>query len=282
MRSKPDSIASVTHAGGGMPPVARMQGTGGAKAYRIAVLRQAVMRLERGLPDPAEERLSLGAPSVDRHLSGAGLACGALHEVVAATHGDGPAAFGFLAALMVRALAVRRGSAMLVAAPRCFDLGRPYGQGLSQLGLDASRLVFVETRQHKDALWAMGEALRSKAAAVVAGLLGRDLDLTMSRRLSLAAASSATPLLLLRPSPAAGASAAVTRWRVAAASAARDGHGAFAGCRWSVTLERCRNGRIGQWLFEWDHAAHRIRLAEVLADRTSVESAGPRRRRLAG
>ncbi|HXF55743.1 MAG TPA: ImuA protein [Hyphomicrobiaceae bacterium] len=259
-----------------------MQTTGGTKAFRIAVLRQVVMRLERGLPDPAEERLSLGAPSVDRHLPGAGLACGALHEVVAATHGDRPAAFGFLAALMVRVLAVRRGPAMLVAAPRCFDFGRPYGHGLCQFGLDASRLVLVETRQDKDALWTMDEALRSKAPAVVAGLLERDLDLTMSRRLSLAAASSATPLLLLRPSPAAGASAAATRWRVAAASPARDGHGAFAGCRWSVALERCRNGRIGQWPLAWDHVAHRIRLAEVLADCTPVESANPRGRRLAG
>jgi protein ImuA len=235
------------------------------------------------LPDTARAGLSLGLPVIDRHFPGAGLACGALHEVVAATHGDRPAAFGFVVALMARALAARPGPVILIAPRRCFaDFGKPYGHGLRQLGLDVGRLVLIETRGDKDALWAMGEALRSKATAAVAGALERDLDLTMSRRLSLAATASGTPLLLLEPSPAAGASAAATRWRVAAAPAARDRYGAFARCRWSVGLERCRNGRTGQWLFEWDHVAHRFRLAEVLADRAPVEGAGPKGFRLAG
>ena len=271
MRSMQDSTGSVP------APFSRVQASR-PKAHRLAALRQAVARLERGLTGAAPVGLSLGLPAVDRHFPGAGLACGALHEVVAATHGDRPAAFGFLAALMVRALAARPGSVLLIAARRCFvDFGQPYGHGLCQLGLDAGRLVLIETRSDKDALWAMGEALRSKASmAMVAGALEHDPGLTMSRRLSLAAATSATPLLLLKPSLAAGASAAATRWRVAAAPAARDRR------RWSVALERCRNGRTGQWLFEWDHVAHRFRLAEVLADRAPVEGAGPKGFRLAG
>jgi protein ImuA len=254
-----------------------------SKAQRLAVLRQSVARLECALPSATSACLSLGLPVIDRHFPGAGLACGALHEAVAATHGDRPAAFGFVAALMVRALAARPGSVILIAARRCFeDFGNPYGHGLQRLGLDVGKLVLVETRGDKDALWAMGEALRSTAAAAVAGALERDLDLTMSRRLSLAAMTSGTPLLLLRPSLATGASATATRWRVAAAPTARDRYGAFARCRWSVALERCRNGRTGQWLLEWDHVTHRFRLAEGLADRAPVEGAGQKRARLAG
>ena len=87
---------------------------------------------------------------------------------------------------------------------------------------------------------------------MVAGAISGNLDLTISRRLNLAAAAHATPLVLLRTSIAAGTSAAATRWRIAAAPAARDRFGAFADPRWRVALERCRNGRPGQWLIEWD------------------------------
>jgi protein ImuA len=284
MRSIPDSNRGGSCIGGSVSlPFGGVQASG-PKAHRIAVLRQAVAHLEcASLPDTAAAGLSLGLPLVDRHFPGARLACGALHEVVAATHGDGPAVFGFVVALMTRALAARPGPVILIAPRRCFeDFGKPYGHGLRRLGLDVGRLVLIETRSDKDALWAMGEALHSKAAAAVVGALGRDLDLTMSRRLSLAAAASGAPLLLLRPSPATGATAAATRWRVAVAPAARGRYGALARCRWSVTLERCRNGCTGQWLFEWDHVAHRFRLAEVLADRVPAEGAGQGRFRIAG
>jgi protein ImuA len=117
--------------------------------------------------------------------------------------------------------------------------------------------------------------------AAVMGLVDRPLDLTMSRRLNLAAAGAGTPLFLLRPSEATGASAATTRWRVAAAPSGRDRFGAVAGWRWHVALERCRNGRPGQWTVEWDHVAYRFRLADLLADRASAAGAPPTGRRRA-
>ena len=107
-----------------------------------------------------------------------------------------------------------------------------------------------------------------------------NLDLTTSRRLNLAAAAHATPLVLLRPPIAAGTSAAATRWRIAAAPAARDRFGAFAGPRWHVALERCRNGRPGHWLIEWNHVAHRFRLVEGVADRAPAAARRPPPRRL--
>ena len=41
--------------------------------------------------------------------------------------------------------------------------------------------------------------------------------------------------------------------------------------RWRVALERCRNGRTGEWLIEWNHAAYRFRVARGVADRAPVE-----------
>jgi len=250
----------------------------------LDALRQVVARLESGVPDAAPMSLPFVLPEIDRHLPGSGLACGALHEAIAASHGDRAAAFGFAVALMIRAHMVRNGSVMLIAARRCFaDFGRPYGHGLRQMGLDISRLVLVETRLDKDALWAMEEALRSEvAAAAVVGAVDGYLDLTMSRRLNLAAAGSGAPLILLRPPVTIGTSAAATRWRIAAAPSARDRFGTFGFCRWNVTLERCRNGRPGNWLLEWNHVAHRFGLAEIMAGRAPFAIASQNSRRLAG
>ncbi len=208
-------------------------------------------------------------------MPGPGLAAGVLHEL-AADHADRPAAFGFLLALTAAALGVRPGPAVFIAARRtAADFGLPYGHGLAQIGLDPSRLILVETAKDKDALWALEEVLRSPARpAMVAGALEAGLDLTPSRRLNLAAAVYATPLAILRGARATGTSAAATRWRIASAPAARDRFGIYTHPRWQVALERCRNGRTGTWLIEWDHAAYRFRMVEGLADCPPVADEG--------
>ena len=238
------------------------------RAARIAALRRGMARLERASHGPSAH-LSLGADTLHAHLPGPGLPCGVLNEISAAAYADTAAACGFLFALMAAALSVRSGPALFVAHRRCLaDLGIPYGHGLVQLGLDPDRLLLIEARNDKDALWAIEEALRSPAyPAMVGGWMEDGLDLTTSRRLNLAAAPQATPLALLRACPASGTTAAATRWRIASAPAACDQFGAFAHPRWRVTLERCRNGRTGKWLIEWDHVAHRFRLVESVADR---------------
>ncbi len=259
-------------------PEARLRRDGEGNP-RITALRQAVAKLETAAPGAKPQHLSLGVPEVQAHLPGPGLACGVLHEVAAGSHGDRPAAFGFLFALTAAALRSRPGPAVLVATRRALaDFGRPCGHGLAQLGLDVGRLLIVETSTDKDALWTIEDTLRSEARpAMVAGAISGNLDLTTSRRLNLAAAAHATPLVLLRTPVAAGTSAAATRWRIAAAPAARDRFGAFAGPRWRVALERCRNGRPGHWLIEWNHVAHCFSLVEGVADRAPVARAGLRR-----
>jgi protein ImuA len=254
---------------------------GSQKTARLDALRLTLAKLETAAAASGTKAqpLALGVPDMHARLPGPGLACGVLHEVAAAVHGDKPAAFGFVFALTAAALWTRPGPAVLVAAQRALrEFGEPYGHGLAQLGLDVGRLLIVETRNHKDALWALEDTLRSGAApAMVAGVVAGNLDLTASRRLNLAASKQATPLVVLRTPAAAGTNAAATRWRIASAPAARDRFGAFERWRWRVTLERCRNGRTGEWLIEWDHVAHRFRLVEVVADCAPVARAGLRR-----
>ncbi|HEY2134976.1 MAG TPA: ImuA protein [Xanthobacteraceae bacterium] len=254
------------------PPVAVL---GRSRAHRAAIvddLRRLLPRLE-SVAAPARA-LPFGLTALDSHLPQRGLTLGALHEVAPQQHGDTPAAFGFVAALLARFIPVSR-PLLLVGAPRAFaEHGRPHGHGLNRLGLDPARLILVETKTDKQALWAMEEALRSGVPAAVAGMIGK-LDLKTSQRLHLAAAAAGLPLVLLRPAKAGEASAAATRWRIGAAEAARDRFGLVTHPRWNVRLERCRNGRPGEWLLEFDHAAYRFSLAAPLADPALSRRADP-------
>jgi protein ImuA len=70
-------------------------------------------------------------------------------------------------------------------------------------------------------------------------------------------------------------SAATSRWRVAAAPAPpaepaeqrwAEGPARLVGPpRWRIELTRCRGGRPGDWLVEWDET-YRFRLAAALRD----------------
>ena len=196
----------------------------------------------------------------------------ALHEVVPETEAPPPAAFGFMVAILAR-LADAQPLIFVVPAYEARELGRLYGHGLNGFGLDPARLILVETTHRKDTLWALEEALHSGAPAAVAGVIDQ-LELKLSQRLQLAATAAGLPLLLLRPARNLESSAAATRWRVGTAEAARDRFGLIARSRWHLQLERCRNGRPGEWMVEYDHVAHRFSLAAALADPALSHSAG--------
>lgn len=245
---------------------------------RIAKLRCTIAKLETSFFRATPTTLSLGVPEIHRHLPGPGLACGVLHEVSAASYGDGPAALAFQFALASLALQAKPGLVIMVLSQwACAEWGRPYGHGLDRLGVDPNRLMLVEAHTDKEALWSLEEILRSRVQpAMVAGALANRPDLTASRRLNLAAAVLAIPLALAFHAKAGGESAAATRWRIGTIPASRDRFGALLNPRWSVSLERCRHGRPGTWFVEWNHVAHRFSLVEGMADRSSTQGAGLR------
>jgi protein ImuA len=99
------------------------------------------------------------------------------------------------------------------------------------------------------------------------------LDLRTSQRLQLASSDTGMPLFLLRPAPTLESSAAATRWRIGTAEAARDRFGLIVRPRWHLHLERCRNGRPGQWVVEYDHVAHRFSFSAAVANPSHARSA---------
>jgi len=271
----------------------------------LAQLRGLLAR-QAGWREDVNAALPFGLAALDSHLPNGGLACGALHEIVPTTQAALPAAFGFVVAILAR-LSSSYGAGLADSErtdahclPHGFPNGPPYGterqivfvmpahalrqcgrlsgHGLNSLGLNPRRAILVETAHWQDSLWALVEALRSQAPQAVAGMIDR-LDLKISQKLHLAAADAGLPLLLLRPSQTLESSAAATRWRIDAAAGARDRFGSYARARWQVQLERCRNGRPGEWVVEYDHVAHRFSLVAALADLSLSRGAGDQSRR---
>jgi protein ImuA len=285
-----------------------------AAARNRAAILEELRRLLPGMTD-IHKTFAFGLPALDSCLPDGGLACGALHEIVAEPHAT-PAALGFIAALLAHLYSpppcgeglgvgvgrfskndktlTKSGNALtpphdpppypppqgkmekfvfVLPAYGLRDHGRLYGHGLSALGLDPERLILVETARRNDTLWAIEEALRSGAPAAVAGIVDQ-LDLKLSQRLHLAAVDCGLPLFLLRPAHNLESSAAATRWRVGTAEALRDRFGLLVRPRWHLSLERCRNGRPGEWSVEYDHVAHRFSLAAALADSARARRAG--------
>ena len=257
------------------------------RAETRAPTRSAVLAdLRRLLPavDDIHSTLPFGLPALDSHLPRGGLARGALHEVVPATEGTLPAAFGFVIAVLAN---LRPSGPLIFILPAYGRRDQGHlcryvsGHGLSSLGLDPARVTLVETAHRKDSLWAVAEALHSGVPLAVAAAIDR-LDLRTSQKLHLAANDSGRPLFLIRPAPTLEASAAATRWRVGVAEAARDRFGLIAHPRWHLQLERCRNGRPGEWKVEYDHVTHRFSLAAALADHALPRSPNARARKQAG
>jgi protein ImuA len=230
---------------------------------------------------------TLGAPEIDAHLAG-GLSASSLHEVkpegrasdagagagASASAGDWAAAIGFALRLAVRrAKASNAPAPILWCWPSAFarELGLPCGEGLAAMGLDPTGCLFVETRRASEALWAMEEGLKSASLALVVGVM-KEAELTPARRLALAAAGSLTPCLIVTDPRAPGAGSTATRWRIGTRASAPHPFEATApgARRYTVALERCRNGAfLSQALLplEWSDETHRFRVAPALADR---------------
>ncbi len=184
---------------------------------------------------PGRGPLAFGIPAIDGALPWQGLPRGALHEIAGAAN-DGAAA-GFATALLARLA----GDGPVLWIARRPELS---AAGLAALGLEPARLLIVNAPKRADALWAFEEALRNPALAGVVAEID-DVDLTQSRRLQLAAEMGGTTALLLRPPGELDqASAARSRWRVAALPAhAPDGETR----RWRLTLARAQGGTPGEW-----------------------------------
>jgi len=234
----------------------------------LDALRESIA-VRRGTPS---EILPFGIARLDERLPQGGIHGAGLHEVAAAssTLGDDAAATLFAGGLAAR-FAAGAGGQVAWALTR-FDL---YAPGLEQAGLAPAQLLYLQARDDVMALALAEDCLRERCfAAVVAEV--KAADQTATRRLQLAAADGATPLLLLRRwhkracDPLDRPSAAMTRWRIGCAPSVPLGHPGVGRSCWSVEIVRQRGGNPFSLLLEACDDKGRLALPAPAADRAVV------------
>lgn len=230
-----------------------------AKTAALQELRARIVALENRPP--------LGeGPAQLRRKDGHGFlaaAPGLLHEVFTPEQRNAGAALGFS---LGQARALLKGDRPAVFYMELIheaqERGLPYGPGLAAFGFAPENLILVRVQTLVELLWAMEEALGCRAvAAVIADIGGapKILDFTVSRRLSLRAASGGASIFINRYGAEREASAAQLRWRVEpAVSGERPFDPRAPGeTRWQVTLEKGllsgeQRQTGGNWLLGWN------------------------------
>lgn len=192
-------------------------------------------------------RVAFGAGTLDARIGG-GLIRNGLHEIYAAAEDSANVVAGFAVMLALRALN-RDDVLFWIREDRSVrGSGRLFAPGLAELGCDPAAFVLVTAADTLGLLRAAADALKcSHVGAVVIEPWAKAplLDLTASRRLAMAAASSCVFTLVARADASPAPSAAQTRWEVASApslalAADTPGHPAF-----NIKLLRHRSGIAG-------------------------------------
>jgi protein ImuA len=258
---------------------------GALKAERVDELRAAIAALERRPalgPDSAVLPRRAGAPGPFELLAAPG---GLLHEIFLDDPRTAGAGLGFSLALTKSLITpVRQAILYLELAAGTQEMGFPYAPGLAAFGLPSDTLILCRLETMTELLWSMEEAIGCRAvAAVIANVPGsaKDLDFTVSRRLSMRAASAGASALLLRYGTAREASAARLRWRIATALSTGAPHDATApgAPRFAVTLEKSRLGARAQKLegqsFTLDWTDHGFAQVEPGRDRRAAAPRQP-------
>ncbi|MBB2165249.1 damage-inducible protein [Gluconacetobacter sp. 1b LMG 1731] len=243
----------------------------------LEALRDQIRRLE-GSATRRRAVLPFGIPDIDRRLPGSGLALGALHEVA----GGGNDALNSAAAGQFAAgIAARTKGKVLWIVTRQ-DLFAP---ALKQVGLDGSRVIYVEAGVDQDVLACFEEGLRRGGLGAVVAEVAR-LSMTASRRLQLAAETSGALGIAVRrwrrQTEAADfgqPTASVTRWRISVLPSESLPVPGVGRARWLLELIRARAGESADFEVEACDGKGRLSLPAAVADGSDQEKAGRRRTR---
>lgn len=221
----------------------------------LAALKRHIASIEDHAHARSHSLFTLGVESIDAKLGG-GLAMGRLHEIFAAEPQDGASAAGFAMMLALRAAGEAKQILWLRQDGAERREGCLHAPGVAEIGLDPARLILAVADDAALLLKAANDGVRCAglgAVVIEPWRAARAIDLTVSRRLALAAEQSGVTALLLRTDIEPAPSAAQTRWGVRAAAslplpADAPGMPAF-----DINVLRHRGGPDGlAWRVEWN------------------------------
>jgi protein ImuA len=222
------------------------------KKEMIRQLKEKLLAMEGFSTGPDSRQPDFGLGPVNASFPGGVFPTSAVHEFISPTETCSAAANGFIAGLL-STLLKKGGICLWISAGR-----KLFPPALKFFGIEPHRIIFIDVRREKDALWVMEQALKCNALAAVVGELW-DISFSESRRLQLAAGESRITGFLHRRYPyTANTLASVSRWKISPiASQLPDKLPGVEFPRWKVELEKIRNGKPGVWQIEWRNGTFR-------------------------
>ncbi len=218
-----------------------------AKKNIIRQLQEEILALEGFSRSKADrEHLDFGLGPMDAAFPCGSFPTGAVHEFISPTAACAAASNAFIA-IILSTLMKREGPCMWISTGRSL-----FPPVLKHFGIEPHRVIFIDLKRDREALWVMEQALQCNAmAAVVAEL--EAVSFAESRRLQLAVAESRVTGLLHRRRPRKeNTLACVSRWKIRPLASRTPGELPGVGHpAWEVHLEKIRNGTPGKWQFMW-------------------------------
>lgn len=216
------------------------------KSDVIEHLKKEILALQgyRKISGSNAVRVTLG--QIDGAFPNKTFPFGAVHEFISHAAEDAAATNGFISGILGQ-LMRQAGAVLWVSLNRTI-----FPPALRAFGISPDRIIFVDLKRQKEALWAIEEGLKCDALTAVIGELG-ELSFTESRRLQLAVEQSHVTGFIHRYNPRNdNAVACVTRWKITSLpSELEDGLPGVGFPRWNVQLVKVRSGRPGMWQVEW-------------------------------
>lgn len=217
------------------------------RAKIIARLRNDILLLQGFRPAKGCGTVDAGLGQIVAAFPQQTFPIGAVHEFITDSPEDIAATTGFISCVVGHLMCGGRSCVWIGPSNAVFPVA------LKFFGIEPESVLFVRCERDREILWVAEEALRCKGLAAVV-VECRELSFTASRRLQLITEQSAVTGLLFRHQPRSiQANACVSRWRIRSLASSEDQEGlpGVGHPRWSVILDKVRNGWPGSWQVEY-------------------------------
>ena len=216
------------------------------KADIITQLKKELLVLQGFRPlVHAHQQIDLG--TINHSFPNAQFPLGANHEFICNNKESVTASSGFIAGIL-SPLLQKGAAAIWISSSQII-----FPPALVSFGIDPASIIFIRPRNQKEINWTIEEALKCEGLTAVVGEISF-IDMTVSRRLQLAAEQSRVTGFLLRHKPTSlSATACVCRWQIQHLKSETTNELPGVGySRLKVELLKVRNGKPGKWNLEWN------------------------------
>lgn len=216
-----------------------------SKAHILAQLKKEILPLQGFKHAANNVDFDSGLGFINHAFPNSSFPLGAIHEFFCSGAEDVSASAGFIAGV-VSALMLSGGVTLWISSSQTI-----FPPALRSFGIEPDRIIFICTKNEKEILWVIEEALKCEGlAAVIAET--PEISFTASRRFQLAVEQSRVTGFIIRRNPKNLVTACVTRWKIAPLPAvSEDGLPGLGFPRWNVELLKVRSGTPGSWQLEW-------------------------------